>query len=324
MWGILFDAPFNIYWFVWAQTFSYVVTGLVAYFILIKNTQKVKIKMNKIFTIALLKQSYPYALLILLMTVYYRSDGVMLERMLVDGKEQVGMYARGFRFFEAANNIALLFAVILLPLFARLIKQKKNIENLTALSFKMMFVASFSLAITCYYFQVPIIGIRYETFNAETPIIFGVLMMSFVFISITYIFGTLLTANGSLKTLNKIALAGMVLNLVLNFILIPTYKAYGAAVASLITQALTAIAQIYLAKKYFDFKVNYKLMLRLLIFTSLLVLANELFVNEGFIQIKWYFSFLLILIISFVLSLVLQVFNLKSIKELLVSSILKK
>ena len=36
-------------------------------------------------------------------------------------------------------------------------------------------------------------------------------------------------------------------SIVLNFILIPTYKAYGAAMASVITQAVTAIAQIILS-----------------------------------------------------------------------------
>jgi O-antigen/teichoic acid export membrane protein len=53
----------------------------------------------------------------------------MLERMLEDGKTQAGIYANGFRFFEAANNIAFLFASLLLPLFSNLLKNVKTYER---------------------------------------------------------------------------------------------------------------------------------------------------------------------------------------------------
>ena len=43
--------------------------------------------------------------------------------------------------------------------------------------------------------------------------------------------------------LNKIAVVGLVINVVLNFWLIPQYQAVGAAIASLVTQAVIIIAQ---------------------------------------------------------------------------------
>ncbi|PJC63181.1 MAG: hypothetical protein CO022_00605, partial [Flavobacteriales bacterium CG_4_9_14_0_2_um_filter_32_27] len=84
-----------------------------------------------------------------------------------------------------------------------------------------------------------------------------VLMFCFVFIATSYIFGTLLTANGSLASLNKIALIGLVINIGLNGFLIPEYKALGAAYASLITQCIIIIGQLYLSKKIFSFTINY-------------------------------------------------------------------
>ena len=50
------------------------------------------------------------ALLILLMTLYYRIDTLMLERLLPDGARQAGLYAQGFRFVEALNMLGYLFA----------------------------------------------------------------------------------------------------------------------------------------------------------------------------------------------------------------------
>ena len=68
---------------------------------------------------------------------------------------------------------------------------------------------------------------------------FGWLLLSFIAISCNYIFGTLLTANGSLKQLNIMAFTGVFINLFLNMILIPEYGSEGAAFASLITQLFT-------------------------------------------------------------------------------------
>jgi O-antigen/teichoic acid export membrane protein len=53
------------------------------------------------------------------------------------------------------------------------------------------------------------------------------------------------------------AACGMLLNITLNIVLIPKYKAAGAAFASLVTQATTAIFQILIAYKFFNFKINY-------------------------------------------------------------------
>jgi O-antigen/teichoic acid export membrane protein len=58
----------------------------------------------------------------------------------------------------------------------------------------------------------------------------------------------------------------MGLNLLLNIILIPHYKAIGAAYSSVITQFLTALLQIYLAQRIFKFRVNYRLLVQLVIF----------------------------------------------------------
>ena len=79
--------------------------------------------------------------------------------------------------------------------------------------------------------------------------VFQVLMLSFIAIALTYIYGTLLTANGSLKQLNIISLIGLVVNFGLNFWLIPEQGAYGAAVATLITQLVVILAQIVISKQ---------------------------------------------------------------------------
>jgi O-antigen/teichoic acid export membrane protein len=69
------------------------------------------------------------------------------------------------------------------------------------------------------------------------------------------IYGSLLTANGSLKVLNMISLIGFVVNLSLNIILIPKVLDGGAVIAAgvaALTQLLVALAQAIYCKRLFD------------------------------------------------------------------------
>jgi hypothetical protein len=50
----------------------------------------------------------------------------------------------------------------------------------------------------------------------EAQKVFVFLILGLIPISVTYIFGTLLTANGNLKALNLMALTGMIVNISLN------------------------------------------------------------------------------------------------------------
>jgi O-antigen/teichoic acid export membrane protein len=208
------------------------------------------------------------------MTFYNRIDAVMLERMLPDGKEQSSIYASAYRLLDASNMIAYLFAGLLLPMFARMIKMQHKVEELVRLSFSLLFVLSISAALFSMYFNTEIMQLLYHHHVTESASVLSLLMCCFVFVATTYVFGTLLTANGNLKMLNSMAAGGMLLNLLLNIILIPHYKAMGSALSSLITQGLTALLQVYFAQHIFKFKTNYRYLGSLLIFAILSTLTT--------------------------------------------------
>ena len=117
--------------------------------------------------------------------------------------------------------------------------------------------------------------LMYNSNIKDSARVLSMLMFCFVAIASTYIFGTLLTANGSLKTLNKLAIGGMLLNLVLNFILIPHFKAEGSAIASLVTQTLIVVAQVFIVKKVFNFKVNYKFIGSIILYVIMRLLGKR-------------------------------------------------
>jgi len=274
LWSPAIESDFKIEWFIYAQTATYLFSAIVSVVILKFKIGKIKLQLNKVFSVALLKQSFPYALLILLMMFYNRIDSVMLERLLDDGNKQAGIYAQGFRYFDAVNMFALLFAGLLLPIFARLIKSKETIKPILGLGIKTLIPISLIIGINSYFFQTDLISLRYAENINEASVSFGFLILSFIPVSITYIFGTLLTANGSLKQLNFMAIGGLILNVTLNLILIPNMKAEGAAIATLITQGVTAFIQLVLVYYIFKLKMNWKLTFQIIGLALAILLIN--------------------------------------------------
>ena len=268
-----FRKSFKIEWLIYSQSVSYIITSGVAFFIIKAKSIGLKFNFNFQFFLVILRKSYPYALLVLLMTSYTRIDSVMIERLLPDGDTQTGIYAHGYRILDASSQYALLFATLLLPMFARMLVKKENVAQLVKVSFLMLVIPAIVIAVNFSFFRNDIIYVLYNDHIKESAKVFEILILGFIPISVSYIFGTLLTANGNLKELNMMAGAGVLLNLILNFILIPSFKAYGAALASLITQFLTAIMQFLIARKVFNFKIRIKLLISIILFTILIIFS---------------------------------------------------
>jgi len=311
LWTDVTGIKIDIMSFVYVQTIAYAVTAVIAFFAVLNKTTNIKIAWNWPFSLMILKKSYPFAILVLLMTFYNRLDAVMIERVLGGdlGAYEAGIYAKGFRLLDSANMIAYLFSVQLLPVFSRMIKYKENVEQLAKLAFTLLITPALIVAIGCFFYSTELTALINHG-NTDSAEVFSILMCCFVAISSTYIFGTLLTANGNLKQLNYMALAGILINLVLNIILINYYKAFGSAISSLVTQFLTAGVQVYLASKIFKFKINKRLIIQLILFVVGIVVANIFTYN--FLN-NWMINFAIMTITSGIWALVVGLISVKSI-----------
>lgn len=275
---------FRIEWFVYIQSISYLLAALIIFMIVLQKAGRVKVAFHLNFSLVFLKKTYPYAILILLMAFYNRFDTVLIESLLPQAEafRQVSIYTHGFRFLDAASMFGVLFAGMLLPIFSRMIKMKQSIEEMTNFAFSLIIFISLTIATSSFFYQYEIMEWMQYDHVAESAPIFAILMFGFIPITTTYIFGTLLTANGSIRQLNIMAAFGMVINITLNLIMIPKMQALGAAYVSLFTQSITAIAQVAIAVRIFKFKLNVKLITRILAFVLLLVgagLLSRLFSN---------------------------------------------
>lgn len=251
LWGGITNQPFQIEWFIYSQTAAYIISLLIALFIVIKKAKPQKLYWNITFFRMILKKSFPFAILYLLMSFYNRIDSVMIERILPDSiaSFEAGIYASAFRLLDALVMIAYLFSVILLPLFSRMLKDQEDLSPIIKTSFSLLFFFSVTSVILLILYRIPILSFLYNDHIHESSAVFKILIPCLIPISFTYIFGTLLTANGNMKLLNISAIAGIFVNMIINLILIPKFHAVGAAVASLSTQSIVAILQIVIVFK---------------------------------------------------------------------------
>ncbi len=248
LWHPVFRDHFRIMWFVGAQTGTLLLTALTGLFLLHRKIGWPRFEWRPAMLRLILRRSAPYALLVFLMSVYTRIDGIMVERMATNGSLEADLYASAFRLLDAGNMFGILMAGLLFPMFSRLLHEGRSTESLLRLSMRIIWAASVCLAAVCTGYREPIMRGLYANGSAYSGDILGVLMLSFLAMSGGYVFGALLGAAGRMRSMNLVAGAGILANILLNLILIPRFMALGAALATFLTQSLVWFGQMLLAR----------------------------------------------------------------------------
>ena len=302
---------FCIEWFVYAQTISYAIPCIIAFCIFLGKAKRFSFHFDLKFLLQIVKKTYPFALLSLLMSLYTRTDMVMIERMLPDGAKQAGIYAQSYRILDAVSMFAYLFATLLLPMFAKMLKDQAPLGKFTKFSFLLLLSPVLVFVIGCCSYSTELMDLMYEESIDTSAKIFQVLIIGFIPISSSYIFGTLLTANNNMKVMNLMAAAGLSCNIGFNAIFIPKYGAWGAAVVSVITQFFTGIIQIILSLKYFKFHIPYKDIAKMTIF----IVVNLLlfYFLKGVISENWIYNVLILCVIGFAVAFIIRLIQIKDI-----------
>lgn len=309
------ESPFQIEWFIYAQTIALSISALLITVLVLKNITRLKINIKLPFLLLVIKQTYPYALLGILMSIYTRIDAVMIERMLPNGSEQTGIYASAYRLLDICTMYCFLFASLLLPIFSRLLKNKESIQSIATFSFKSMVVPAILLSITCSYFSKSIMDqLFYIGATDEYYKIFRILILSFPAIASQYIFGTLLTANGNLKLLNKIAIVSLFINISLNYVLIQYQQALGATIATFITQYFVAICQLLVLNKYFKITAKVRDFIKITSLVIILLCLNQFFPT---ISSLWFINFAIIIGLGGIAAITLGLIDIRSILHMI-------
>ena len=322
--GFLLSYPatannFKIEWFVLTQAACYFITGIAAYLVLRRiSGVKLRFAFHAPTVVGIIKESLPYAILIFQMSIYNRADAMMIERLCTDGKTQADIWASAFRQLDMANILGLMFATMLLPMYGRMLSQKQDVQPIVRLCANLLIPFSFVVAVAGIFFSSDIMHLLYKGANGgssrEYEVVFSWLIASFPAWCIMYIYSTLLTANGNLKTLNFIALGGVILNLSLNFYLIPRFNATGGAITSFVTQSTLSLAFVIYCTRILKLPVNIRWIASLIGYLGIVVLSGYLTIT--FLLVHWMIQITLFMLICLLLMFIFRFVSIAGIKQL--------
>jgi O-antigen/teichoic acid export membrane protein len=306
---------FRLEWFVLAQTLSFIFSILLAMYLLRGHLLDFRWQLKWRILLVIFRQTYPYALVVLLMTLYTRIDMIMVGQLLENGDREADHYAAAYRLLDAANMFGYLFATLLLPMFARQLKQKESVNSLVKMGIQFIWAGAIPLALLSAAFAPEIMQALYPGKQVNASILTW-LMLSFIAISGSYIYGTLLTANGSLMAMNRIFIFGIIANVILNYLLIPVYQSEGAAIATLATQSFVFLAQVLLAKKEIYLRFDPLLLAKILLFSVACYLSIN-YLYQFLQNWHWYWVLAFLLLIQLLLALLLRMLDWKAAWQLL-------
>ncbi|MCB9256258.1 MAG: oligosaccharide flippase family protein [Chitinophagales bacterium] len=309
-----FFVEFKLLYFIYAQSLALALGAIGSVLVVVFKGKLRWPSLNFDGILPLIKLALPFALVVLLMTIYTRIDAVMLDKLLPQsGDEEAGIYAAGYRLLDAVNMIPFLLASLLIPNFARQLKNSEDFKPILWTAFDLFIALCIPFVLFIAFFYQQLLDFLYPSNSPIWNLSFRFLLFSFPAIFLSYIFGGFLTAAGRMNLISFFALLTILLNLTLNLIWIPKYGASGAAVATFISQYLMAFAQMFYVIYHWKLKWQVVKLVKAVIY--LLLLSVSLFLILE-LNSTWILKFLFFTFIAILLSLALRLIDVQKLLKL--------
>jgi O-antigen/teichoic acid export membrane protein len=252
---IIFNAPLLA--FAWVGLFE-VVSGSVGLVLTYKATGQVlgKWRLNLAKARELFKDSWPFMLSSLVMITYLRIDQVMIGSML--GDEEVGIYSVAVRLAEVWFFLS---SVVYYSFFPGIVEAHAMSEDLfyerLQRLYNIMAFLGYLIALPMSFIATPLVIATFGAAYTQAGLVLAVLVWGNLFTSLELARNSFLTAMNWTR-INLLTLSlGAMLNIVLNYFLIPRYGGMGAAISSCISYWFAAHGTCFMYKPLY--KTGYML-----------------------------------------------------------------
>ena len=184
------------------------------------------------------------------------TDKLMLGNML--GPESVGVYGVAFRFSMGVSITLMAINSIASPKFAEKFSNNdiSGMGKVAMQSAKLIFWTTIPLASIILIFPKFFMGIYGSEFLIGV-VVLRWLILGRVVNALSGSVGNLMQMTGQQNNYMKILMAGSIINVTLNYILIPIYGIKGAAFASVCSLSFWNLTMVYMVKKKFGFSTFY-------------------------------------------------------------------
>lgn len=187
----------------------------------------------------LLKESSPLILSGLMSMVYMRIDQVML--MSMSGEEALGLYAAAVRLSEAVYFIPAVIVSSLSPAAIDAYKVSiKKFESYMERLFRLLLVSALIIAVPISLLADTLIAIALGTSYHGAGVVLSILSYANVFFFFSLAVNQwLIIENNQIWSVYRTA-SGVVINILLNYYLIPIYGPSGAAISTFVSYAFAS------------------------------------------------------------------------------------
>jgi len=194
-----------------------------------------KIEVDFSFWRKIIKQSWVFALIMIIAVFYLRASTVMVN--FFKGAYATGLYSSAFKFIEASILIPQSFALALFPQTARLLElDKRKLKGNYLQSLGVIFIFGIGYAVFFYLFAPLIIKISYGSAYLEAVSVMRILGLAAIFFFLNTLPGNVIQNSDKVKKFLPFALANLVLVIILGSIFIPRWSVEGAALAVLLAE----------------------------------------------------------------------------------------
>lgn len=215
-----------------------------------------------------LREGFPYFLLIVFGTIYYRIDTVMLSKMCPE--HVVGWYGAAYRLFDSLSFVPHLINVALYPVLSRLWKDEAGLHRRTVVrGIEYVLLAAIPMTILVFVFSPNVIALLYGAERySQSVLVLRLLTLGLVLLYVDMMLGTTLLSSDQQRKQALIAFAAIPINIGLNFLLIPHFQvtaqngAIGAAIGTVMTELFVFVAILTLLPKGFFEGFRHRVLLK--------------------------------------------------------------
>lgn len=228
----------------------------------------------------ILQKSIPFGIALILSTIYFRLNGLLLTFM--KGAEENGIYSVAAQIMNEAILIALYFTNSLLPILTKSINGNDGRhQKIIQYSFDFLTLLALPVVAGGMVIAYPLINIisepkflsrLVENFYGS-DIIFQIMLVTMFFGFLTTLFSFLLVALNKQIALLKINLGAIALNLGLNAFMIPLFTSRGAAFTSIIAEIYLTVGCYWIARRHLKFCISLSSVMRAFFAAAIMALV---------------------------------------------------
>lgn len=216
----------------------------------------------------LIKISLPLGFMMILFAIYINIDTVLLSWL--KGDTATGWYNAGYKLVLAIKFIPGVFALAILPVMSHFYKSSvESLEKVLRKSTQFMFLLALFIAILITILAYRIIPLIWGSGFSQSVISIQILIWGGAFAFFTPIATHTLIAINKQKIPAYIYLAGLLINVILNLILIPKFSYVGASISVLLSEFVMASFALFYIFQNLKFNPFPKQTLRILLVSLL-------------------------------------------------------